>query len=227
MKGRIIGALWIAAALALAYFGFDGRFFGALIFFCLMMAFAEITSITNGEPWRMQPFAMKHVHEVESAILFLAMFACTMISRQELLLVLVVCMISDVGAFMIGKLFGKHKAKIINHISPKKSYEGYIGGAILPLAAIWLCPVIGVGLTPTVIAYIIVGGLLAEIGDLVGSAAKRRLGVKDSNAVLVERRFSRILEYPVKGHGGYLDRVDSVSLGLVGYVTIQLVASLF
>ena len=227
MKGRIIGALWIAIALGGAYFGFEGRLFGALFCFCLMMALGEILVIFYGEPpYGIQDEMMKYAPQTQALVLMMAAYISVSLTRDELALIVVVCTISDVGAFTVGKLMGRHKAKIVNHISPKKSYEGYVGGAILPIVAIWLCPLLGIQVLPSQVSYIVLGGLLAEIGDLLGSATKRRLGVKDSNEVLIQIPVFNVLEYPLKGHGGYLDRVDSMSLSLVGFVAIRLLASL-
>jgi predicted CDP-diglyceride synthetase/phosphatidate cytidylyltransferase len=50
--------------------------------------------------------------------------------------------------------------------------------------------------------------------------------MKDSNEVLIKHRFFRVLEYPMIGHGGYLDRLDSLSLSLFGYAIIRNLASL-
>ena len=148
-------------------------------------------------------------------------------NRSEMALVIIVCVLSDVGAFTFGKTIGKHKVGFLRQVSPNKTWEGYLGGYIFALFAIVLAPAfIGVKLTSTEVCFILVGGLVAEIGDLLGSASKRRLGVKDSNEELMNYPFFRILEYPIEGHGGYLDRVDSLALGLVVFAIIKYVASL-
>lgn len=229
MKGRLIGALWIIAALLAAYMIDGGRYFFLLIWFCMAMAYGEIYAVSDINPWRMRPYMdkLKYVHVVEGAILAAAVIAAWFLSRDEFVMVIMVCVLSDVGAFAVGKLFGKHKVAALKQISPNKTYEGYIGGVIFPLMAIILAPAIfGVYLNGSLIVFAFCGGLVAEIGDLLGSATKRRLGMKDSNEELMNYKFWRILEYPLKGHGGYLDRVDSLALGLVAYGIIKVVASL-
>lgn len=108
----------------------------------------------------------------------------------------------DVGAYFIGKGFGKHKLAPV--ISPNKTWEGAIGGflaTIMGMAAIYY---VREGLMPDHLpawplwAYIAAGALLStagQIGDLVESSLKRDAGVKDAGTI-----------FP--GHGGVLDRFD-------------------
>ena len=115
--------------------------------------------------------------------------------------------INDAGAYCVGSLLGRHK--LFPRISPGKSWEGSIGGALLVVAAavlIWyytdLYDVNDLGLT----AYEWAGlGLVVVIfgtwGDLIESLFKRTLGIKDSGNVL-------------PGHGGMLDRFDSTLMAV-------------
>ncbi|MEI2741023.1 MAG: phosphatidate cytidylyltransferase [Candidatus Competibacter sp.] len=113
------------------------------------------------------------------------------------LFLLLLTELNDVGQFCWGKLFGRHK--ISPTVSPNKTVEGFVGGAattvlLSALLAPWLTPF---GLRDALLA----GGLIAVagfFGDLSLSALKRDLGVKDSGALL-------------PGHGGILDRVDSLT----------------
>ena len=117
--------------------------------------------------------------------------------------------LDDTGAYLVGSLIGKHK--LFERISPKKSWEGFFGGLILALASsqafAWFAPEINrmnwLGLAATVV-------LFGTWGDLIESLLKRTLGVKDSGNVL-------------PGHGGMLDRFDSVMLaGPASYIYIEL-----
>jgi CDP-diglyceride synthetase len=87
----------------------------------------------------------------------------------------------------------------------------------LPIA--WL---IGIRfeITAALLIYLLISGPIAEIGDLLDSATKRELGIKDSGEVLWNVPLIRWVEYPLKGMGGYLDRVDSISLGIVLFTII-------
>lgn len=112
---------------------------------------------------------------------------------------------SDVFAYFIGSLLGRHK--LAPHISPKKSWEGFLAGFV-GCVGIWaLLPLLpGVDI-PWPLAVLTGAGVgfSAVIGDLVESRIKREAGVKDSGTSL-------------PGHGGFLDRLDSLILAcLVAY----------
>lgn len=110
---------------------------------------------------------------------------------------------SDTFALFAGMLFGKHK--LAPHVSPKKTVEGAIGGivggvfgmALLSVIASYiLCdPFMGPG---HILLFGVVGSIISQIGDLSFSVIKREFGVKDYGKLL-------------PGHGGILDRFDSVT----------------
>lgn len=103
---------------------------------------------------------------------------------------------SDVVAFFVGSTFGRHK--MAPRVSPKKSWEGFFGGA-LGTIAVWASVhfIPGVGL-PMWLALVTGAAVAvaAVIGDLFESRVKREAGMKDSSQAL-------------PGHGGFLDRLDS------------------
>ncbi|GAA4802761.1 phosphatidate cytidylyltransferase [Olivibacter ginsenosidimutans] len=103
---------------------------------------------------------------------------------------------NDTGAYLVGKQFGKHK--LFERHSPKKTWEGFIGGLVLSvLVAIVIHHYFG-GLT--VFQWIGVGliiSIFGTMGDLTESMLKRSLQVKDSGSLL-------------PGHGGLLDRFDGL-----------------
>ncbi|HVV67612.1 MAG TPA: phosphatidate cytidylyltransferase [Gammaproteobacteria bacterium] len=103
---------------------------------------------------------------------------------------------NDAAQFLWGKLLGKHK--IIPKVSPNKTVEGFIGGVLTTtVLAILLAP----WLTPLDIQHAFFLGLIIGIGGFIGditiSALKRDLGIKDTGQLL-------------PGHGGILDRLDSL-----------------
>ena len=104
---------------------------------------------------------------------------------------------NDSAAYFVGTLFGKHK--IIPRLSPKKTWEGTIGGWIFAaLAGAVLATLLPVRNGPIFGAFIgFIAGVLAFFGDLSISMLKRQFGVKDSGNI-----------FP--GHGGMLDRLDSL-----------------
>jgi phosphatidate cytidylyltransferase len=105
--------------------------------------------------------------------------------------------VNDSGAYCVGSLLGRHK--LFPRISPGKSWEGSIGGAVFVLVAAWAIShfLDGVMLTlPEWLGLGLVVVVFGTWGDLVESLFKRTLGIKDSGSIL-------------PGHGGMLDRFDS------------------
>lgn len=104
--------------------------------------------------------------------------------------------LNDVAQFLWGKTLGRHK--VVPLVSPNKTYEGFLGGAVTTTA---LAGLLGPWLTPFGGYEALAAGLLIAtsgfIGDVVISALKRDLGIKDSGTLL-------------PGHGGLLDRLDSL-----------------
>ncbi len=116
--------------------------------------------------------------------------------------------IYDTGAYLFGKRFGKHE--LFKRISPKKTWEGTIAGAVLTLLAsvglYFLAPDISL---PDWIIFSILIILFGSFGDLAESLFKRSFNIKDSGSIL-------------PGHGGILDRFDSIFIS-VPFVFLYLV----
>lgn len=139
-------------------------------------------------------------------VLYLGWLGAYFISLRELpnglwwvLLVLPTCWMADGAAYFIGSRFGKHK--MTQHVSPKKSWEGYFGGIVfgalgcLLLAGLW--HLVAPDITP--LKGLILGvviSVISPLGDLGESMLKRGFGVKDTSRLL-------------PGHGGMMDRIDS------------------
>ncbi len=113
---------------------------------------------------------------------------------------------TDTGAYFFGSFFGKHK--LCPRISPKKTIEGAIGGIVAAiLSVVLICFIFNLFLFKGSIKFniylmlfmAIIGSIIAMIGDLSFSAVKRGCHVKDFGNV-------------IPGHGGILDRIDSVIL---------------
>ncbi len=110
----------------------------------------------------------------------------------------------DIPAYFFGMKLGKHQ--LVPNLSPKKSIEGAIGGVVgsMALAAIYgFCVqqyIPSIKLAPLVFAlFCMVGAVVGQVGDLAASAIKRKTGIKDYGKIL-------------PGHGGILDRFDSMIL---------------
>lgn len=127
------------------------------------------------------------------------------------ILMLFLCMIwaSDIGAYFVGKTIGG--PKLIQKISPNKTWSGFFGAIVSPaiLAVVWVF-VFGLHamfddnpfhvVYPVALLLGIVTGCVGQAGDLLISFVKRLAGVKDTGAL-------------IPGHGGLLDRIDSLLLG--------------
>lgn len=106
--------------------------------------------------------------------------------------------LNDIAQFVFGKLFGRHR--IAPRISPNKTWQGLAGGIVVSqLHSLVLGTYLDLASLPTLAAFGLLLSLAGFAGDLMFSAAKRRLGLKD---------FSTL----IPGHGGMLDRVDSLVL---------------
>lgn len=119
------------------------------------------------------------------------------VGRQLLIALFLVVIAGDTAAFYVGRKFGRHKLARV--ISPKKTWEGAIGGVVAGVAAVLLVQWLWFPGLPTIHA-VILGFLLSSsaiLGDLAESVIKRASGVKDSSRLL-------------PGHGGVLDRLDSL-----------------
>ena len=121
--------------------------------------------------------------------------------------------VNDTGAYCTGMLFGKHK--LFERISPKKSWEGSIGGSVFCIISSFILahffPFMSTGVWIGLALTVVIFGTW---GDLTESLLKRRLGIKDSGNIL-------------PGHGGMLDRFDSAILAIPAAVVYLYVVSLF
>ncbi len=105
---------------------------------------------------------------------------------------------SDTGAYILGVRFGRHR--LFERISPKKSWEGLVGGVASALFSAWILSLIF-----TQYSFLLMGimalvvAISGTLGDLIESMIKRSVGLKDSGQFM-------------PGHGGVLDRFDSILL---------------
>ncbi len=117
--------------------------------------------------------------------------------------------IYDSGAYIFGSLFGKHR--MLERVSPKKSWEGFAGGAA---AGLLIAYIISASFTEfSILEWLAIGIVIiitGTIGDLAESMLKRNAGIKDSGRIL-------------PGHGGILDRFDAVFLAAPAvYIVVRL-----
>lgn len=133
---------------------------------------------------------------------------------------------SDIGAYFVGVLFGRHRMN--PRISPKKSWEGFVGGVIISIGFSFgfaaICSAAGYDLIPGVLDFegtnwlwiLLISAIMpitSNIGDFLFSAIKRNFAIKDFGTI-----------FP--GHGGALDRLDSLLVtNLVVAILVVMIAN--
>lgn len=213
---NIIGGIYLFIATFVYANGLtDGKIYLPYLLFILLTMIAELyykapNPIHN---WAYTLFAQAYCAGTFSMLNFIGAEPNTpgVIKYTPLFImaIFVFVWLADTGAYLVGSLIGKRR--LFERISPKKSWEGFFGGFIFALAAsqafAWYAPEVSrldwLGLATTVV-------LFGTWGDLIESLFKRTLGVKDSGNIL-------------PGHGGMLDRFDSVMFAIPAcYIYIEL-----
>ena len=139
--------------------------------------------------------------------IFLMFFNNTLL-KYTLSIILFGCIASDIGGFIFGKIF---KGPKLTKISPNKTYSGAIGSIVLTLitVSILFYYFLKIFNLDTIILALVVS-IFCQLGDLLFSLLKRKAKVKDTGNIL-------------PGHGGVLDRLDGIYLGVpVGILTLAL-----
>ena len=114
-----------------------------------------------------------------------------------IMMILLIVMSGDSAAYFIGCRFGKNK--LYPSVSPNKSIEGAVGGLFGSAIGAIVCKLVflpGISIFAAVVAAVLIGST-GQVGDLFESLLKRSFGVKDSGTI-------------IPGHGGILDRLDSI-----------------
>lgn len=209
-KNPLIGAAIWTAAYAWIIWREDGSQLTLLYALCAAIwAFRLVPSLVLGLPPldSMGNRLLNGMYGVAIFGCFTAMMALFKHSSLYLFSVLMIVWIADTGAYFSGKAFGKHK--LAPSISPGKTWEGAVGGAV----AVFVCAAISVAVPAlsdsfparlqvrwgwlgfaAVLALVVAASI---VGDLFESQLKRRAGMKDSGNLL-------------PGHGGVLDRIDAL-----------------
>ena len=110
--------------------------------------------------------------------------------------VFILIWVNDSFAYLVGKNFGK--TKLLERISPKKTVEGFVGGMVFTFIGGYILSLFFTKLSvPNWLIFSAIVSIFGVLGDLIESMFKRQAGVKDSSDF-------------IPGHGGFLDRLDSI-----------------
>ena len=146
-----------------------------------------------------------------SALLVYMIFFCLLIwsylipfNKEKIIsviFILLICSLTDIGGYLVGKAIGGKK---FSNISPNKTYSGLVGSFVLPFVICYCFYIYFINqftFNLNVITIIISVSFISQLGDLLISFFKRKAKIKDTGNI-------------IPGHGGILDRIDGILLGL-------------
>ncbi|MBR3320179.1 phosphatidate cytidylyltransferase [Candidatus Saccharibacteria bacterium] len=213
---RAISGVLIAAVVVPAYFIKGGAYFHIVIRFAIMMSILEFITIVGESHF----IPMRPVEYSVTGLVFIELVACIIgIGKLPVELVgglVFVCVATDAFAYLLGSFYGGvvFKKRPFPTTSPNKTYEGLFFGLAFGIIAahFWTAYMESVG-TPVSFFRLAIAAPLAVFGDILESRFKRLYDVKDANDFVVQIPVVGWLEAPLggrDGHGGYLDRIDSL-----------------
>ncbi len=204
MRILVYATVFAAAVPFWQYFQLGYTAILAGLFLLLLLTFAEAIFAFAGE----YKVGFTQVTGVVFAALIIPLMLSSLLQLKRgthggcyVLLPFIIAFVSDGGAYFAGVFLGKHK--LAPHVSPKKTVEGSVGGIlssviITVLYGLLLHAAAGAMVNyPLLVLYGFFGSIISQLGDLSFSLLKRGFGIKD---------YGRL----IPGHGGVLDRFDSV-----------------
>ena len=211
ITGILLGAIAIASLLTPDAFAFR-----LLFLFVASMAVIELHEAYIALIYQKLVFIDDRPLLVEYVALVVSVYAFFRLSRTDILLVLIGAIAADTlayfsGSAMHGLIF---KKRPFPTVSPKKSWEGIIGGSI-GCVLVLLGFILGFKITDgAYIVFALLCPIVAIFGDFYASLCKRLLCIKDSNECIMNgnQKGLKLVEKLTAGHGGFLDRIDSISM---------------
>ena len=133
-----------------------------------------------------------------------------MSTKVFIIFTILICIFSDIGGLVFGKLF---KGRKLISISPKKTISGAIGAFVFSILLLIIFSFFAlININIHIIIYVLITSLFSQIGDILISFLKRKAKVKDTGKLL-------------PGHGGLLDRIDGHLLGVpVGILIFYMIS---
>jgi len=181
--------------------GWVGWVVPVLVILMMLGLVLRIEIAGGGESFRGQRLVFMGAAYVGFLFPYFALLRNSRNGINMLLMVILLAVVSDSGAYFVGRFMGR--TKLAPNVSPNKTVEGAVGGLFATIVAGWLLFRM-IGMTwgmGKILLFAAMISILAQLGDLAGSALKRAAGVKDSGWI-----------FP--GHGGLLDRTCSLVFAL-------------
>jgi phosphatidate cytidylyltransferase len=204
-SGRTLYVAGCAACMLALYLWADERVLYALLIVALAgLLLAFVAVVTYPRKFGMGIVgAAGFVALVPSWLLLVRLHGEPPLGHALALTVLAIVWAADVGAYTFGRAFGR--IKLAPAVSPGKTWEGVTGGLISAAAAAWLAAIL-IGLPAgALLALGVLTALASVVGDLGVSVFKRNVGLKDTGTLL-------------PGHGGVMDRIDSLTAAIPVFV---------
>ena len=199
---RIVGLTFVV--LSFPAYKYAGEFTGVLFLFLLAVAAVLIVLVILDKKVKdgiSTVFSMAYPGMFYIFLIAISSVDELYMERFLMIMAFGSAIVTDSFAYFTGVMIGKHK--LAENISPKKTVEGAVGGAVFGIIAVYMIGYFGQGMLGISIApwwYLVLGlalTLLAQVGDLAASKIKRKFGVKD---------YGKIMGV----HGGAMDRLDSL-----------------
>lgn len=174
------------------------RWFIALF---LVLTYPKTESLWKNSFWLKSLFGLFTLLPFFSGMLFLRSYLPSYQGGFLVLYVLVLVWATDTGAYFAGRALGKHK--LAPNVSPGKTIEGFIGGVGLAIFVSVIVYIVNYFSFSFMVIFIssVIAILISVLGDLTESMFKRQANIKDSSHI-------------IPGHGGILDRIDSLTAAI-------------
>ncbi len=202
LSKRIITSFILSTLLLLCLF-FHKYTWLSLIIIASIICLFEFNKLVN-KIWKKKKFPKNLIKLICFSYLLLFIYSSNELYNEGTslaLFILLVCIFSDIGGYVVGKTVGGKK---LTKISPNKTISGSIGSFLFSIIPIFLYNFYDRNEYPIIILVVLLSlqiSLICQMGDLLISYFKRKAKVKDTGSIL-------------PGHGGILDRIDGIVFGL-------------
>ena len=207
LKKRILSSFFLIGTLIFSV-SFSDYIFLSFLFIVIILGLIEWIKIIDKINFKSYiKFIHIFIFAVYLFISFIICFNIYVIDKYFFILILTICIFSDVGGYVFGKYFGGKK---LTKISPKKTVAGSIGSFFLSFVAFFIIHFYFIDVLYVKLEKVLLISFICQGGDLFISFYKRKAKIKDTGNI-------------IPGHGGVLDRIDSVMFALpIGFIIISI-----